>query len=79
MMNRTWVFPCWVDPRFQHLQDEEIVLGYHLLIDNLAFKIRITLADERRYRLLTLGDCGYIIHHKEKSSAFHSPHFPSII
>lgn len=24
-------------------------LGYHLLIDDLAFQIRITLADERRF------------------------------
>jgi len=38
MMNRSWVFPCRVDPRFQHLQDKEIVLGYHLLIDNLTMK-----------------------------------------
>ena len=47
MMNCPWVLSCRVDPRFQHLEDEEIVLCYHLLIDDFAFKIRITLADER--------------------------------
>ena len=47
MMNRPWVFPCWVDPRFEHLENKEVVLGYHIPIDDLAFKIRITLVNER--------------------------------
>lgn len=47
MMNRPRVFACGVDPRLEHLKDEEVVFGYHLPINDLAFKIRIALADER--------------------------------
>lgn len=47
MMNRLRVFACGVDPRFEHLKDEEVVFGYHLPVEDLAFKIRIALVDER--------------------------------
>lgn len=46
VVNRPRVFACGVDPRFEHLKDEEVVFGYHLSVDDLAFKIRIALVDE---------------------------------
>jgi hypothetical protein len=48
MMNRLRVFLLWVKPNFNNLKNKEIVFGYHLLIDNPAFKIGITLIDKRR-------------------------------
>lgn len=45
-MNRLRVFACWIDPRFEYFKDEEVVFGYHLPIDDCAFKIRMALVDE---------------------------------
>lgn len=47
MMDRTWVFVRGVDPRFEYLEDEDVVFGYHLPIEDLAFEIRIAFVDER--------------------------------
>jgi hypothetical protein len=51
MMNGQRVFLCRVFPRFEHLEDEEAILDYKLAIDDLAFKIRITLVDERCFHV----------------------------
>jgi len=56
MMNRLGMFPQWVNPRFEYLKDKEIVFGYHLPIDDLAFKIGIALVNE--WRLDTRGGHG---------------------
>jgi hypothetical protein len=49
MMDSPRVFPCQVDPRLEHFQNEEVVSGYHPLIHHFAFKIRIALVDQRRF------------------------------
>ena len=46
-MYRLCVLPRRVDPCLKHLKDEEVVLRHQALINHPAFKIRITLADER--------------------------------
>jgi hypothetical protein len=47
MMNRPRVFPCQVDTRLEHIEDEEFLFVYHSPIDDLAFKIRRRPGDER--------------------------------
>lgn len=46
MMNRSWVFPQWVKTRLDNFKDKEVISGYQLLVDDLAFKIGIALIDE---------------------------------
>ena len=47
MVNRSRLLPCGIDPRLEYFKDEEIVFCHHARIDDLAFKIGITLVDER--------------------------------
>jgi len=47
-VDRLRVLLRWIDPGFDHFQNEEIVLIDKPRIDNLAFQIGETLGDERR-------------------------------
>ena len=42
------VLPCRVNPSLENFKDEEVLLNHHLAINDLAFKISITLIDKRR-------------------------------
>jgi len=48
MMNRLRMLLPRINPGFDHLKDEEVVLNYHIPINNLAFKIGIAFVDKRR-------------------------------
>jgi len=48
MVHRPRVFLRGIDPRLEHLKDEDVVCGRHPHIDDLAFEIGIALVDERR-------------------------------
>src|ERR1035437_66563 len=48
-MNRPRPFSPWINPRFDHLQDEEVVFGHQPSIHHLAFQAGITLGDKRRF------------------------------
>jgi len=48
MVHRPRVFLRGIDPRIEHLKDEDVVFGRHPHIDDPAFEIGIALVDERR-------------------------------
>ena len=48
MMNFPMVLPCRVNPSLENFKDEEVLLNHHLAINDLAFKISITLIDKMR-------------------------------
>ena len=47
MMDCPWPVPARINPRLDHLQDEEVVLSDQSSINHLAFQTGITFGDER--------------------------------